>query len=148
MAHELGHIEQGDGIRLMALRRLVSPLAFFLGLDRQGAPIGTLAGGRAAAQILQQEPDEKLLSRIEAYEVQLNASKLLGGFGIIMNAVRWADFWRQQDFEADEYARALGFGEELAQILEQYQAFDIAQPFLLVADPTPLNGWTYFGSEP
>ncbi len=134
MVHELGHVKNGDGVRMMALRNLVAPMAFFLGLDRQVTPIGSMAGGDRSP-IVVKGADEKIVHRIQAWQLQLQATSELGGIGLLLNCQSWADYWRKEDLRADDYVIKLGFESELMGILEQYELFDVAQPFLMSGRP-------------
>lgn len=134
MAHELGHVQNSDGRKMKALRRLVDPFAFFLGLDRQVEAIGAIVGGQRVLDNMRGS-DEKIFFRVQAWKIQLEASIKLGGYGLLVHCMQWADYWRQQDFLADRFVYEWGFAPELIAILEQYQVLDIAQPFLLSGRP-------------
>jgi Zn-dependent protease with chaperone function len=58
-----------------------------------------------------------------------------GGLGLLLLGRSWAQFWRQRDFLADDYAYSIGQDDNLMAVLEIYRHVDVAQPYLLTNRP-------------
>ncbi len=62
---------------------------------------------------------------------------LRGGLGLRVLAPPWGMWWRQREYEADQYAKHLGQGEELAGYMETNALFyDRPVPFLWLTEHT------------
>ena len=111
LAHELGHLNTLDGRLTAALDRLClldDPLA-----DRDD----DLSG----------EPQASFLWSAMRWTIRLAA----GGTARLLLAPLWAAFWRSREYAADRYAAALGYGEDLAEHLADFeQPLDLAGPTL------------------
>ena len=136
MAHELGHIAHKDGDLILALRRFIIPLAYFIGVDRHPLPGGAVQklGGGMHQQVLRGE-DEKIYYRFHALQIKFWLAFWFGGMGLFLLGQHWAAFWRRRDFLADDYAVYLGQAEPLIEVLTMYRHVDVAQPFLLTNRP-------------
>ena len=56
---------------------------------------------------------------------------LRGGLGVRLLGPAWAVWWREREYAADHYAKNLGYGEELAEYLEEGPLFfDRPVPFI------------------
>lgn len=133
LAHELGHLTNRDGRLLLAVRRLVIPLAYWIGIDRSQQPIGSLSGGRLHKVDI--GDDAALYYKTKTLSTRLNMAFWLGGLGLLFKSMQWADLWKERDFKADSFACKLGEGLNLKQFLSEYQELDMAQPYLLNARP-------------
>jgi Zn-dependent protease with chaperone function len=133
LAHELGHLMQGDGVRLQALRHFVMNAGYTMGVDRQLKPMGSMGGGQGPVRV--QTEDEQLYFHMQASLIREDMAKKFGGYGLMRLWAYWADFWRDRDFKADDFARSLGVGDNLRVMLEDNDLVDVAQPFYLSARP-------------
>jgi Zn-dependent protease with chaperone function len=136
MAHELGHIAHQDGDVVLALRRFIIPLAYFVGIDRQPMPAGAVLtrGSNIQLDVIRND-DEKTFYRFKALQIKLGLAFWCGGLGMFFLGRQWARFWRARDFLADDYAVQLGQADSLMGILKTYRHVDMAQPFLLTNRP-------------
>lgn len=128
IAVELAHITQGDGRRMLALRRLVIPLAYWLGIDRQPAPQRSVIS--APIQRIEQGDEAALYYKLKTARTRLNMAFFLGGLGFLLQPLEWSDYWTRQARAADRIACNLGFDKELVEMLEKYQSLQTAQPYL------------------
>lgn len=136
VAHELGHVAHKDGDLILALRRFVIPLAYFIGVDRQPTPAGTvMARGTGISSDVIRNEDEKIFYRFKALQIKLFLAFWTGGLGLFFLGRQWARFWRRRDFLADDYAVQLGQADSLMGILSTHRHSDVAQPFLLSSRP-------------
>lgn len=134
LVHELGHLQNGDGKRLLAIRHCVISLAYFMGIDQSPDPIGVVAGG-SANQLTVRSADERIVFRMLAWRARLILAFFFGGIGLITMAKQWAAYWRQQDIAADDFVIKSAFAPELTELLERFQTFDMAHPYLLSGRP-------------
>ncbi len=127
LAHEIGHLNNGDGRMVLALRRLVFiPFQLFL------------AGVRGFST---NRPNPKPeLKEFEAMEVFFFlANKLLffwcarlgGGIGVWLLSWQWAKHFREADYKADAFVASLGLRDQLIEHLEQFKFYDAAVPYML-----------------
>ncbi len=136
MAHEMGHVAHKDGDLLLALRRFIIPLAYFVGIDRHPLPSGAvLSTGSNLHQRIIRSEDEKIFFRFNALRIKFQLAFWFGGLGMFLMGRQWAQFWRQRDFLADDYAVQIGQGDSLMQVLTMYRHVDVAQPFLMTNRP-------------
>ena len=133
LAHELGHLTAKDGRLLLALRRLIIPLAYWFGIDRSPKPAGLLSGGQVYK--IDMGDDAAMYYKMKTLTTKLNMAFWLGGLGLLYRSMQWADAWKVKDFRADAFACKLGEGQNLKQFLSEYQELDMAQPYLLVGRP-------------
>lgn len=136
MAHEMGHIAHKDGDLILALRRFIVPLAYYIGIDRHPMPAGAVlkTGAGLQSRVIRTE-DEKIYYRFKALQIKLWLAFWCGGLGMFLLGRQWAAFWRERDHLADRYAVALGQEELLMDALTLYRHVDVAQPFLLTNRP-------------
>jgi Zn-dependent protease with chaperone function len=136
IAHELGHIAHQDGDLVLAMRRFVIPLAYFVGVDRQFVPAGAVIGTGSSphVQVIRNE-DEKIFYRFQALQIKFWLAFWCGGLGLFLLGAEWARFWRARDFLADDYVVQLGQSERLIALLKNWEHVDVAQPFLLTNRP-------------
>jgi hypothetical protein len=128
LAHELGHLKARDGRLLLALRRLIIPLAYWIGIDRNPKPIGSLGGG--TTHRVEVGDDAALYYKMKTLTTRLQLSFWLGGLGLLFKAQEWADAWKIKDYQADRVACLLDEGLNLKQFLSEYQELETAQPYL------------------
>jgi Zn-dependent protease with chaperone function len=55
---------------------------------------------------------------------------LAGGLSCRLLEPAWLVWWRQREYRADDHAAHLGYGEQLADLLERTQLLDTAAPFM------------------
>lgn len=134
IAHELGHIAYKDGDLLLSLRRLITPLAYFIGIDRSPLPAGAVVATGAYQQIVRSQ-DEQIFYRFQALKIKALLAFWFGGLGLLWLGQSWAAFWRQRDYWADDYAVRLGQDEALKAVLRMHRSLDVVQPFLLTNRP-------------
>jgi len=96
LAHELGHLATLDARLAAALDNLV----LWTPRERRGRRGAIRALGAALVWLVR------------------------GGLGLRVTAAAWGAWWREREYRADDYARALGKGEELALHLEQEAMLD------------------------
>lgn len=128
LAHELGHLRARDGRLLLAMRRLIIPLAYWIGIDRNPKPIGSLGGG--TTHRVEVGDDAALYYKMKTLTTRLQLSFWLGGLGLLFKAQDWADAWKIKDYRADRVACLLGEGLNLKQFLSEYHELETAQPYL------------------
>lgn len=133
LAHELGHLTYKDGRLLLALRRLIIPLAYWFGIDRSPKPAGLLSGGRVYN--VDMGDDAAMYYKMKTLSTKMTMAFLMGGLGLLYRSMQWADAWKVKDFRADAFACKLGEGQNLKQFLSEYQELETAQPYLLVGRP-------------
>ena len=108
LAHELGHLNSLDGRLTCALNRVI-------------------------VKEPRRDPDEEDdfppgLLRLTWRAVMWF---LRGGLGIRLLGPAWAVWWREREYAADQYAKNLGYGEELAEYMESHALFyDRPVPFI------------------
>lgn len=100
LAHELGHLNHGDGRLVLALRRLVPPPLSYWKFEPG-------EGGYPPWQL-------KLFG---------------GGLGLSMMTPFWNRYWQKRELLADRFAFECGQAPGLIDLLEHYQFFDVAVPF-------------------
>lgn len=127
LAHEIGHLNQGDGALILALRRLVFPLfQIFIGGIRD---FSTNSPNKKSAP--------KDFDAIELYYFLINKiiflwlATLGGGLGVWLLGLPWADYFRSRDYEADKFVARLGWGDQLIEYLEQGKFYDTSVPYML-----------------
>jgi Zn-dependent protease with chaperone function len=124
LAHELGHLATPDGRLTAAINRMI------LWEPRQKAtpelerPV--VVGGWLV-----------LILRFLAALVSRTVITARGGFGLYLTGPLWGVYWRGREFKADEYAAALGQGDELADFLEIHALIhDHPVPFIWLCEHT------------
>lgn len=127
LAHEIGHLNQGDGALILALRRLVFPLfQIFIGGIRDFSTNST-----------NKKSIPKDFNAIEIYYFLINKiiflwlATLGGGLGVWLLGLPWADYFRSRDYEADKFVARLGWGDQLIEYLEQGKFYDTSVPYML-----------------
>lgn len=128
IAHELGHIQHGNAKQLLAIRRFIRPLAYWIGIDRQIKPGGVVASGNIGGSI-QLNDDSALYYRLKAIKSKFLLGFLFGGLSVVFLSHKWAGYWKHQDYRADNLAVKIGYKRELIAYLEEYKDFDVAIPY-------------------
>jgi Zn-dependent protease with chaperone function len=131
MAHELGHLQQRDGQKLLALRRLIVNTAYTLGIDTQPEAVGSLVGG----QMMITSNDQQMYYRVKGRQFREEIAWLYGGLGLFRLESLWFDFWRSHDFAADYFVYSIGMAPQLIATLEAHAQFDVAQPYRMSGRP-------------
>ena len=144
LAHELGHLGSPDARLTTAINRLiVFSTPFRAGVEK----------GRARPQIellprLQYTPrpgsdvfdlDPALTQALLGFVRFLFITSLFakGGLGLWLTGPIWGRYWREREYEADQYAAGLGQAEELADFLETHALIhDNPIPFLWLTEHT------------
>lgn len=134
LAHELGHLTNGDGRMLYALRKVLIPFAYWLGIERSPRPAGLISGKGQLASI-DFGDDAALFYKVKTMRTRFILAFWFGGLGLLIKSREWAQYWKTRDFLADQKASALGEQSTLREFLEQYQELEIAHPYLLSGRP-------------
>jgi Zn-dependent protease with chaperone function len=128
LAHELGHLATSDGRLSAALNRLL-----IQGRPKPGAEEVETQPQQAGRSWPVPE-SQSLILTIAAMLAYLTVAgiRLLfrlarGGYGLRLLAPALGAYWREREYDADDYAASLGQAEELADFLEAH-ALDLDQP--------------------
>ncbi|MEM8534394.1 MAG: M48 family metalloprotease [Chloroflexota bacterium] len=125
-AHELGHINSLDGRLNLALHRLLFPGAswFLRGLfHRQDQSLSVLSSFAVRGCFLVSWLFFCVLTILVLFG---------GGFGTLVLALAWRNYWRGREYYADAFAAKLGQGSQLAEALEaNYLLLDMATPWFV-----------------
>ena len=126
VAHELGHIQNGDGTVMLALRLLFQ--LNLLSRDSLSNPMefstGTLVGESINyEQLLQSVNPSGLMKDTTNSLMILGARNLVGGsgFGVRQHMKEWSIYFREQDYHADEFAIKCGYGQQLVDYLDEFK---------------------------
>lgn len=119
LAHELGHLENGDGRLVLALRRFEVPLLGHL------RPLGTAGMVGSATN---RNPYVAVVGTSLGCLIWV-LSIAGGGLGLVFKRFAWPAYWREREFLADRHAFTLGQGFQLIEALRQEEFFDIAVPY-------------------
>lgn len=131
IAHELGHIKNGDGNVILALRRLVFPL-FYVFISG----VRDFSTNRPYHMTKVKEFDAvRIFVQMINTIIFFTFALFGGGIGVWMFSWQWAAYFRKQDYRADAYAARLGYRESLLQYLEQNLFYDTAVPYMLGWQP-------------
>lgn len=127
LAHELGHLNQGDGSRILALRRLVfPPFQVFI------SGIRDFSTSRPPYRPELKEFDaEQIYYAIVNKVLFFTLAFLGGGIGVWVLSWSWASHFRAKDYEADAFTVRLGYKDELIEYLEENKFYDAAVPYML-----------------
>ena len=117
IAHECGHLANGDGRLLKALRDFVYGMAQAPMISQRSLSRGTFEKKVEGVQEAADLPN-LVISRIQLWFWAL----LLGGVAPILFARRWTVYFRQRDYLADDFAYQLGFGQDLLDYLQSGSA--------------------------
>ena len=127
LAHELGHLNNGDGGVVLALRRLVFPLFYmFMGTVRDFSTGRSSPGSR---QQIQSQSDI-FYSMVNGI-IFLILATIGGGLGVWLNSWAWASYFRDRDYLADQFVVQAGLKEVLVEWLEQKKFYDTSVPYML-----------------
>ena len=129
LAHELGHLATPDGRVTAALNRLL----LWEPREKVKEERVNFVGG----WLMMLWP---LITRF----VSTTVATARGGFGLYLMGPIWGLYWRTREYKADEYAAALGQGDELADFLEIHALIhDHPVPFIWMTEhshpPTELR---------
>jgi Zn-dependent protease with chaperone function len=130
LAHELGHLNSSDGRLTAALNRLVV----------HPPPMRReTEGWRPEVVVLS---SDRLTMSVTVFGLALWTCRRAfrfakGGFGLRLLAPAWGSYWREREYEADQYAARLGQGYELADFLEIHALIhDHPVPFIWLTEHT------------
>jgi len=129
LSHELGHTNSIDGRLVLALRRLVIPPMYLLSYAvGQAAPgMVSLACATASAG--------NYAAAITTWVLNALLAAGGGGLGIQLLFPLWIGYFRQREYEADDFAAHIGFAHPLIDHLEKNEHFDFAVPYLMSPQP-------------
>lgn len=114
LAHELGHLENGDSYLVLALNRLVwIPTAR---VDMKGGNTDIFYG-----------------YALLVFNIFL--SILLGGLGVYLTQPFWTWYWQDREYMADKFAAGLGYADKLIAFLEKHKTLYHSVPFYMVEHP-------------
>ena len=119
VAHELGHLDTGDGRVALAAWWLQVRSVAWLGL-------------RCAGNVEDPKPHRDVLGALAHIPVLLTGLVLLlisGGLLPVVLRPLWAAYRRNREFAADAYATRRGLGGGLAEALASWQILDLAAPW-------------------
>ena len=137
LAHELGHLATPDGKLTAALNRLViHPPAVtpeegdeHYQKEQQTSSATVIASDRVILTILG--------IRAVLWIVRNTIRLAKGGLGLWLTGHIWASYWRQREYNADQYAATLGQADELADFLEIHALIhDQPVPFIWLTEHT------------
>ena len=139
LAHELGHLATPDGRLTAALNRLVifsSPLGP-TAEERQHQPHERRQGDDRAREA-RDDLDSAWFAIIDVTRVLARiASFAKGGLGLRITGPILGRYWRDREYNADQYAASLGQAEELADFLEIHALIhDHPVPFIWLTEHT------------
>ena len=131
LAHELGHVNNGDGGLVLALRRLVFPLFYlFFGNISQYSTARAAPPSNDASRL----PSDVYYAMINSLLFALMAF-LGGGLGVYLLSLWWANYFRERDYLADQFVVECGLRDTLLEYLEQNRFYDTSVPFLMGWQP-------------
>ena len=127
IAHEFGHLNNGDGSLILALRRLVfPPFSLFIGGIRD------FSTNRPAYK-----PSVREFDAMEIFYSLINniifftLAFIGGGIGVWVMSWAWASYFRARDYVADSFAAGLGYRDLMLRYLEANIYFDTSIPYML-----------------
>jgi Zn-dependent protease with chaperone function len=127
LAHEIGHLDNGDGRTVLALRRLIFfPFQLFL------AGVRSYSTNRPNPK-----PELKEFEAMEVFYYLMNklifvfCALLGGGLGVWIMSWHWARYFREVDYRADAYVASLGYKNQLIEYLEQGKFYDTSVPYMV-----------------
>lgn len=134
LAQAIGYIHNGDGLRLLALRRLVLPPFYFFTKEQQTEVFSKVAGMAGDAERVL---DIRLNMNPAARSVLgvFFLAAIGGGIGTLLLSPLWAGYWSHADYEADDFAGQGGFAADLINYLETYAALEFQTPYQMNARP-------------
>ena len=131
LAHELGHVNNGDGSLVLALRRLVFPLFYlFFGNISQYSTMRAAPPSNDAPRL----PSDVYYAVINSLLFALMAF-LGGGVGVYLLSLWWANYFRERDYLADQFVVECGLRDTLLEYLEQNRFYDTSVPYMLGWQP-------------
>ena len=127
IAHEFGHLNNGDGSLILALRRLVfPPFSLFIGGIRD------FSTNRPAYRPAIKEFDAvQIFYSIINNIIFFTLAFIGGGIGVWVMSWAWAGYFRTRDYVADSFAAGLGYRDLLVSYLEANIFFDTSIPYML-----------------
>lgn len=132
VAHEVGHSMRGDGALILALRRLVFPIAYlFLGNIRDFST----AGGWPRAGKKKERSESDIFYAMINKLIFFVLAFLGGGMGVYFLSGPWAHYIRECDYDADAFVAMCGMKDELIDWLEEKRFYDAAVPYMLGWQP-------------
>jgi Zn-dependent protease with chaperone function len=131
LAHQLGHMQGMDARLTAALNRLVidrvrpranieakesaarKSTAPAPGRDPKPRQPVVVAGGKAE--------NARVTWLLTRWATRMTIALLHGGLALRLTAPAWGQVWREEEYEADRFAARIGWGEQLAEVLEARQ---------------------------
>lgn len=124
IAHEIAHLNNGDGAALQRLRTLPPKFMVTRMTTASGLSEGVLGHlGHIAGSY-----DEF----VQSAAIQAKSflwGFVFSGFSVVLMASKWAEYFRERDYLADNLVLQFGYGEELVKYLSEYKELDQAVPF-------------------
>ncbi len=130
VAHALAHRNSYDGRLMLATRRLVLPPIYLLSRS-----VGTVAPGTIIHSIGSGNVSGCLAATV-VIALSLALSLGGGGFGLWLLNPFWVAYWREREYEADDFAKQLGADGSLRSFLEQHKVHDVSAPYFLSSMPS------------
>jgi Zn-dependent protease with chaperone function len=144
LAHELGHLGSPDARLTAAINRLIVFSTPFRAGVEKGRPRPQIEllprlqyTPRPATDVFDLEP--AITQALFGFARFLFITSLFakGGLGLWLTGPIWGHYWREREYQADQYAAALGQGDELADFLEIHALIhDNPIPFLWLTEHT------------
>lgn len=131
LAHELGHVNNGDGGLVLALRRLVFPLFYlFFGNISQYSTARAAPPSNDAPRL----PSDVFYAVTNSLLFGLMAF-LGGGLGVYLLSLWWASYFRERDYLADQFVVECGLRDTLLDYLELNRFYDTSVPYMMGWQP-------------
>ncbi len=124
LAHELGHLNNLDGLMLQALRNFVYPV-----VQVRMTNLSRLSSGVFSNKDEDTRTSADVADSLDKQGRTFFYSIIFGGLGAIIYASQWAEWFRQRDYLADDFVVKIGLGQELLEYLEEYRKYSFAVPF-------------------
>jgi hypothetical protein len=134
LAQALGYVHTGDGLRLLALRRLVLPPFYWLSREKQTETLTKAVGIASQAERLL---DIRMSMKVAASGAITTfvLACIGGGIGVLLLSMFWESYWSHADYAADDFAGQCGLAEELVDYLDTYNAFVFPIPYQMNTRP-------------
>ena len=131
VAHEMGHLQHGDGATILALRRLIFPLFYIFIANVRDFSTSKPNPKR----------DEHRLSPANIFYNMVNQvifflfSMMGGGLGVWLTSWLWANYFREADYAADGFVVQRKLKAQLVEYLEEKRFYDTSVPYMLGWQP-------------
>lgn len=134
LAQAIGYAHNGDGLRLLALRRLVLPPFYWFSREKQTEMLSKAVGFAGQAERLL---DIRLSMKVAASGMITTfvLACIGGGIGVLLSSMFWESYWCHADYAADDFVGQCGLAEELVAYLDTYSTFVFPIPYQMNTRP-------------